>query len=194
MPYNEDRDVKVFYPSAEKKRNSEKDILEIAEILDNQRSNGNLLLARKLGEHLAAIKPENAGELDGIDLEKAGIDVDKLESNVLYQIRVLMTFAAQITLHSVLPSVLSSEAVNIMYNKMRDKSEAFYDNLTDGTSFSFYYLAIRKGINIEENIGKNFAMLCGDEDEEELINLGKTVYTLSNNYIKELVKSYNFKF
>ena len=131
--------------------------------------------------------------LDGIDLEASGIYVDKLTSNVLYQIRVLMTFAAQITLHSVLPSVLSSEAVNIMYNKMRDRSEAFYDNLTDGTSFSFYYLAIRKGVNIEENIGKNFAMLCADEDDEELITLGKTVYTLTDKYIRELVESYNFK-
>ena len=193
MPYNEDRDVKVFYPSGDKKRNSEKDILEIAEILDNQRSNGNLLLARKLGEHLAAIKPENAGELDGIDLEEEGIDIDKLASEVLYEVRVLMIFSAQITLHSALPSVLSTEAVNIMYNKMRDESEAFYDNVMDGTSFSFYYLAIRKGINVEENIGKNFAMLCGDEDEEDFIALGKKVYTLTNGYIRELVKSYNFK-
>ncbi len=193
MPYNEDRDIKLFYPSDDKKSSSEKDILAIAEILDNQRSNGNLLLARKLGEHLASVKPENAGELDGIDLEKEGIDVDKLPSEVLYEVRVLMIFTAQIALHSVLPSVLSTEAVNIMYNQMRDQSEAFYDNVMDGTSFSFYYLAIRKGVNIEENVGKNFAMLCGDEDEEDFIELGKKVYMLTNSYIRELVKSYNFK-
>ena len=77
MPYNEDCDIKLFYPSDDKNGSSEKDILAIAEILDNQRSNGNLLLARKLGEHLASIKPENAGELDGIDLEKGMYTVEE---------------------------------------------------------------------------------------------------------------------
>lgn len=34
-------------------------------------------------------------------------------------------------------------------------------------SFSIYYLAVRKGFNISENIGRGFAMLCGDEDSAD---------------------------
>lgn len=190
-----DEDIKVFYPSGDKEKNSEKDVLSIAHALDVQRSNGNLALAKKLGKQLSSVTPENAGEFDGIDLEAEGLDTDitALNSGTLYQCRVLMLFTAQITLHSVLPPIISSEAVNSMYDSLRENSEPFYDNVMDGTSFSFYYLAIRKGFNIDENIGRNFAMLCGDEDDDELSTLGRKIFTATGKYVKSLIKSFDFK-
>lgn len=166
-----DNDIKVFHPSNEKKEHAEEsadlsqDILLAVQELDAQRSNGNLRRAQKLGKKLAQITPENAARLGGIDIEaKADIDPQELPSNVLYQARVLMLFTAQLTLHRLLPPTLSNEAVNSMYDNL---SEGFYDNVMEGASFSIYYLAVRKGFNISENIGRGFAMLCGDEDSAD---------------------------
>ena len=104
--------------------------------LDAQRSNGNLRRARKLGRSLAQFTPENAAKLGGIDIKaKGGVDPQELPSNVLYQARVLMLFTAQLTLHRLLPPVISNEAVNAMYD---DLSEGFYDNVMEGASFSIY--------------------------------------------------------
>lgn len=136
MRPEEDKDIKVFHPSNEKKEQAEEstdlsqDILHAVQELDAQRSNGNLRRARKLGRSLAQFTPENAAKLGGIDIKaKGGVDPQELPSNVLYQARVLMLFTAQLTLHRLLPPVISNEAVNAMYD---DLSEGFYDNVMEG--------------------------------------------------------------
>ena len=140
MRPEEDKDIKVFHPSNEKKEQADEsadlsqDILHAVQELDAQRSNGNLRRARKLGRSLAQFTPENAAKLGGIDIKaKGGVDPQELPSNVLYQARVLMLFTAQLTLHRLLPPVISNEAVNAMYD---DLSEGFYDNVMEGASFS----------------------------------------------------------
>lgn len=192
-----DNDIKVFHPSNEKKEHAEEsadlsqDILLAVQELDEQRSNGNLRRAQKLGKKLAQITPENAARLGGIDIKaKADIDPQELPSNVLYQARVLMLFTAQLTLHRLLPPTLSNEAVNSMYDNL---SEGFYDNVMEGASFSIYYLAVRKGFNISENIGRGFAMLCGDEDSADYAKIGTLVYMLSDEYVARRVKESGFK-
>ena len=109
---------------------------------------------------------------------------------MLYQARVLMLFTAQLTLHRLLPPVISNEAVNAMYD---DLSEGFYDNVMEGASFSIYYLAVRKAFNISANIGKGFAMLCGDEDSDEYAKIGMLVYNLSDEYVTRRVNEAGFK-
>ena len=183
MRPEEDKDIKVFHPSNEKKEQAEEsadlsqDILQAVQELDAQRSNGNLRRARKLGRSL--------------DIKaKGGTDPQELPSNVLYQARVLMLFTAQLTLHRLLPPVISNEAVNAMYD---DLSEGFYDNVMEGASFSIYYLAVRKAFNISVNIGKGFAMLCGDEDSDEYAKIGMLVYNLSDEYVTRRVNEAGFK-
>lgn len=109
---------------------------------------------------------------------------------MLYQARVLMLFTAQLTLHRLLPPVISNEAVNAMYD---DLSEGFYDNVMEGASFSIYYLAVRKAFNISVNIGKGFAMLCGDEDSDKYTKIGTLVYNLSDEYVTRRVNEAGFK-
>lgn len=197
MRPEEDKDIKVFHPSNEKKEQAEEsadlsqDILQAVQELDAQLSNGNLRRARKLGRSLAQFTPENAAKLGGIDIKaKGGVDPQELPSNVLYQARVLMLFTAQLTLHRLLPPVISNEAVNAMYD---DLSEGFYDNVMEGASFSIYYLAVRKAFNISANIGKGFAMLCGDEDSDEYAKIGMLIYNLSDEYVTKRVNEAGFK-
>ncbi len=185
LPEN-DKDIKVFHPSTRK--SEALDVLKAAQELDAQRANGNLARARQLGAAISSLTPSRARELVGEDTVIA--DPEKLPSNVIYQARVLLLFAAQLTLHSLLPTTLSSEAVNSMYDHL---SEGFYDNIMDGTSFSFYYLAVRKSFNVEENIGKSFAMLCGDEDSDEYAEMGRKIYSFSEKAVGSLVKNAGFE-
>ena len=90
MRPEEDKDIKVFHPSNEKKEQAEEsadlsqDILQAVQELDAQRSNGNLRRARKLGRSLAQFTPENAAKLGGIDIKaKGGTDPQELPSNCL---------------------------------------------------------------------------------------------------------------
>lgn len=75
MRPEEDKDIKVFHPSNEKKEQADEsadlsqDILHAVQELDAQRSNGNLRRARKLGRSLAQFTPENAAKLGGIDIK-----------------------------------------------------------------------------------------------------------------------------
>ena len=71
--------------------------------------------------------------------------------------------------------------------------EGFYDNVMEGASFSIYYLAVRKTFNISANIGKGFAMLCGDEDSDEYVKIGMLVYNLSDEYVTRRVNEAGFK-
>lgn len=177
----DDKDIKVFHPS--ERRSEAVDVLKAAQELNAQRANGNLTKARRLGTEISSLTPD--------DIKAFGTtQAEKIPSNVLYQSRVLMLFAAQLTLHTLLPQSLSSEAVNSMYDHL---SEGFYDNVMEGTSFSFYYLAVRKSFNIEENIGKSFAMLCGDEDSDEYAEIGRRIYSLSKNAVKSLVEKAEFE-
>ena len=56
-----------------------------------------------------------------------------------------------------------------------------------------YYLAVRKAFNISANIGKGFAMLCGDEDSDEYTKIGTLVYNLSDEYVTKRVNEAGFK-
>lgn len=178
-----DDDIKIFHPS--KTDTDGADLAQLALMTDFQRSSGNTAKAKLLGESLAQIEPSF--------LEKHGCDVSKLENNELYQVRVLMIFAFQISLHKFLPNtVLSAEAVNAMFNTIKEISEGFFYNITDGSSFTFYYLSVRKKRDVEASIGKNFAMLCERDDDEEYRALGTKIFTSMCEYVCDEIENKEF--
>lgn len=184
MSPENDNDIKVFHPSGRK--SDAADVLRAAQELNAQRANGNLVKARQLGAEISRLSVSDAVTADGT---KVIANPDSLPSNVLYQARVLMLFAAQLMLHSLLPQSLSSEAVNSMYDSL---SKGFYDNIMEGTSFSFYYLAVRKSFNVEENIGKSFAMLCGNENSSKYAEMGRGLYAFAEKTVETLIKNTAF--
>ncbi len=178
-----DEDIKIFHPSRDE--NDGADLVELASMTDFQRRSGNTAKAKQLGEHLARIEPSFMADY--------GCDFSELENNELYQVRVLMIFAFQISLHRYMPnSVLSSEAINAMFNTLKDTSEGFFFNISDGSSFTFYYLSVRKNREVDLNIGKNFAMLCERDDDEEYILLGTKIFTSMCAFVCDTIEKYEF--
>lgn len=180
MKHNDD-DIKIFHPA--KKDGAGADLAELALLMDAYRSNGNMEKAGALGVKLAGVKPENI----------CPEDAAKLKTNEVRQLRALIVFAAQIFLHKYLPHpMLSSQAINAMYGELSENSQGFFANISDGSSFTFYYLSVRKNRDIEENIGKNYAMLCDKDDDEYLVSLGGRVYSLTENLICDMIEEAEF--
>ena len=180
---NNDDDIKIFHPK--KKDGIASDLTSLAGIMDKHRANGNISKAGMLGEHLADMTPETI----------CPDEAKKLSNNELTQLRALMVFSAQIALHKYLPNtMLSTQSVNAMYAKIEQTSPGFFANISDGSSFSFYYLSVRKGENTEEEIGRNYAMLCDRDDNEFLIALGKEIYGKVEAKVMDLIENFCFEY
>ncbi len=176
-----DEDIKIFHPK--KKDGASADLAELALLMENYRSNGNLEKADILGNKLAALKPEMI----------CPKDCEKLSTNELRQLRALIVFSVQISLHKYLPHpMLSSQVINAMYAELGRTAPGFFANISDGSSFTFYYLSVRKNRNVEENIGKNYAMLCDKDNDEFLISLGERVFMLTDFKVCDMIEELEF--
>lgn len=176
-----DDDIKIFHPK--KTDAAGADLAELALLVDFYRSNGNTQKATELGEQLAQLTPENF----------CPDDAARLTTNEVRQLRALMLFAAQIALHKYLPhAMLSSQAINSMYTRLSETAAGFFANISDGSSFTFYYLTVRKNRDVIENIGKNYAMLCDKDEDEYLVSLGGRVFSQVDVYICDMIEKAEF--
>lgn len=176
-----DDDIKIFHPK--KTGGASSDLALIAELTDKYRRNGNMDKATLLGEKLALLKPE--------DFYPA--DCAKLKTNEVRQLRSLMVFVFQISLQKYMPhSMLASQSVNAMYAKLSDEAAGFFADISDGSSFTFYFLSVRKNNNVEERIGKNFAMLCDRDNDEYYINLGIKTLEEMDMHVCKLIDEAEF--
>lgn len=176
-----DDDIKIFHPK--KTDAAGADLAELALLVDSYRSNGNMDKAVKLGEDLAGLSPESF----------CAEDAAKLTTNEVRQLRALMVFASQIALHKYLPhTMLASQAINAMYSGLSKTAAGFFSNISDGSSFTFYYLTVRKNRDVVENIGKNYAMLCDKDDDEFLVSLGSRVFSQVDVHICDMIEKAEF--
>ena len=168
MPRNDD-DIKIFHPK--KKETASADLAALAATMDQQRQNGNAQKAEDLGTALASLSPETLLP----DTAKT------LANNELLQLRALIVFAAQLALHKYLPQpMLATQAINAMHARLEETSPGLAANIADGSSFSFYYLAVRTKADETRDIGENFAMLCERDNDERFIALGSRAYLLTD--------------
>lgn len=181
MIHNDD-DIKIFHPT--KKEGGAADLAELALLMDSYRSNGNMEKAEKLGEKLALLSPETLCPKDAA----------RLTTNELRLLRALMVFSAQLSLHKYLPhQMLASQAINAMYSKIAKLHQGLFENISDGSSYTFYYLSVRKNKNVEENIGKNYAMLCDRDNDDFYRSLGTRVYIQTDMAVCDMIEEFEFK-
>ncbi len=66
-----------------------------------------------------------------------------------------------------------------------------YKYTSDTGAFSFYYLAFRRGGDLERRIGQTFAMLCSHDGDPIYQELGEVLYCWFSSLILDLAKQYN---
>lgn len=187
----QENDVKIYKSKAEQ-IGANVNLSSDLNAINLHRSNGNLDKAKMLGKRLATITPSLDG--DGIIVNFKDVLPRKyLSQDILYQIKVLLVFAAEAFLQLDVPvEILSTTAINALHDSLRKDSPGFHKNISDGTAFTFYYLAMKKGGDISENIGEAFAMLCNVKNKDGYIEAGKTVWNIADDVIKKEIESVNF--
>lgn len=183
----DDSDVKIF---KKEKKDDNFDEIGLISKMNEERNNGNIEKSKCLGHHLASIFLDK-----DILLEKLKPVVGDTEypKPVSFQLRILMFFAAEYQINSVLPNnILRNTAINTLYDDIHDEASEFYQEFSDGAEYSFYYLAVRKNNDIPQNIGKCFAMLCGKGKNEDYILLGKKLWDGVLEEVGIIIDSFEF--
>lgn len=185
----DDSDIKIFNDN-EMPTDSFDEVAVIAE-MKKHRTSGNILKAKQLGKHLAEIFIDEPHLLSDLESEIGEI---KRDEDDMYHVKVLLIFTAEYCINHLLSAtVLSNTAINAMYDTLMKKASQFYDRLDDAAEYSFYYLAVRKAVNIPENIGISFAMLCGEGKDTYYTNLGKRIFEVAQHEITKIIDNFEFE-
>ena len=185
-----DNDIKIYTKGADI---SSANLSTVFEAINLHRANGNLEKAKLLGQRLSTITPES--EKNGLSIDFKNILPQRfLSQDIMYQIKVLLIFAAESLLQVEIPvPQLATTAINALYDSLRETSPGFFKNISDGAAFTFYYLAMKKGGNITENIGKAFSMLCSvSKNNDGCIAAGETVWNIAVDLVEMEIKTAGF--
>ena len=180
----DDDDMKIF--GSPKIENEADVLIRIVEIMKKQRANGNMDRAKALGEVVA----RQVYSLEGIEHELVQrINEYKEDKNISEQIRMLITFTVEAEIHVLLEKYsVSTMTVNAFYDELIKLDEDLYDNITN--AFTYYYLVLRKGGDVAKGLGKQFAKLCADKENEKLQVLGADVFNaICENLKSEIAKA-----
>ncbi|MCI6771529.1 MAG: hypothetical protein MR567_06145 [Oscillospiraceae bacterium] len=186
-----DNDIKIYTKGTD--LSSTANLSTVFEAINLHRANGNLEKAKLLGQKLATITPES--EKSGLSIDFTNILPQRyLSQDIMYQIKVLLIFAAESLLQVEIPvPQLATTAINALYDSLRETSPGFFKNISDGAAFTFYYLAMKKGGNITENIGKAFSMLCSvSKNNDGCIAAGETVWNIAVDLVEKEIKNAGF--
>lgn len=147
---------------------------------EREKQNGNIAKARKLGV-LAA---------DSVD---AGIEETDKNDDFLSCRKMLMIFSVVSTFENMIANkLLASTALNIFYDILKKENPLLYDQMSTSGASTFYYLALRRGGDVEENIGKAFAMLCDKDNDPEFIDIGKHIFSFYTKKASAMVDNADF--
>lgn len=150
-------------------------------LLKREKSNGNLARARRLG----ALMAEDVSSIDG---ENPVCDTAHMT-----QRRILLAFAVEIGLNTVLPNKLLSEtAQSIFYDTLRTTASTFYDDLQKSGAFSFYFLCVREAEEVEKCVGETFATLCGFAGDKKIAKMGTDLFNRFINQVSTFAQAMGF--
>lgn len=177
-----DADVKIFTSSTawDAPEPETEDLEALAARTEEQRANGNLDKAKRLGRGLSSFSARSE-ELAAL-AQSFGFAPSAERAQHLH---VLMLFSAQAALRELLePKLLAEAAITAMNNALINHEKAFWDTVSDGRVFTQYLLALRGPANGADAVGEVFAKVCGQEDNPDLRALGSTVFTTAHKWIE----------
>lgn len=123
--------------------------------------------AKKIGE---AVAEEFVSAVDSY------VQGDEKDYELQIQRRLLLSFTATIGFEEYLDGAISGMAQKSFLDKLKEISDELYATSSDTGAFSFYYLAYRRGLDIERRIGQTFAMLCSHDGDPIFQELGEALY------------------
>ncbi len=117
--------------------------------------------------------------------------VEEQDENMLVQRHLLLSFTVTIGIETYLKSEAVAGIVQKNFlDKVKDTAPDLYKYTSDTGAFSFYYLAHRRGNEVERRIGQTFAMLCAHDGDPIYQELGEVLYCWFSSRIKALAEEF----
>lgn len=172
-----DEDIKIVgdKPSQDIKVNRQKGLA------DSQASKEEVKKAKLIGKAVAKQFAEAANSYIG---------EDEKDFELQLQRRLLLSFAATVGFEKYMGDSLAGMAQKSFLDGLKGVSEELYLTSSDTGAFSFYYLAYRRGLDVERRIGQTFAMLCSHDGDPIFQELGEALYCWFLSVVDKIVSEY----
>lgn len=165
-----DEDIKIAELGDRQSNNGNEKTRSVSEEYDRENAKGNTVKARLFGVELAKEVIDNLNTF-AMENEESG------NSEMAVQRGILMIFTATSCIeNNVASTIVSQTAKNSFNSELEQKIPSLYKAVNASGAFSFYYLAYRRGTEIERRIGQTFAMLCSHDGDPVYQELGEAIY------------------
>ncbi len=174
-----DNDIKIAgdKPSEQIKKNR-----EARNAVNDSPDKESIKKARNWGRDVALKFIEDA-------LESIKDGDEATNGEMLVQRRMLLSFTATVGFEQLSSSdSLSGIAQKSFLDTIRAKDADLYKTSADTGAFSFYYLAFRRGGEVDRRIGQTFAMLCSHDGDPIFQELGEALYCWFLSAVKNSAK------
>lgn len=166
-----DNDIKIAgdRPSIDVKRN-------IMSITNTEIDEKQINAARYLGINVAQIFSKDATDFK----------YDDGDREMIIERRLLLSFTATVGFERYCSDdTHAGIAQKAFLDYLKENNPEIYRTSSDTGAFSFYYLAYRRGIEVERRIGQTFAMLCSHDGDNVYQELGEALYCWFSSVVKE---------
>lgn len=173
---NFDEDIKIVgdKPSATVRLN------KLKESLPEEYDVNESIKAKKLGDIIAH------KYIEEIKLTEKNSEMDIFDT--VSQIKLLLSFTATVGFEKFCKNdTLSGLAQKSFLDTLAKEDEALYRSSSDMGAFSFYYLAFRRGGDIERRMGQTFAMLCAADGDPIFQERGEALYCWFFSLVRKAV-------
>lgn len=176
-----DNDIKIAgdKPSRDIKKNRES-----ASDLPKETNAQDIKNAKELGRIIAEkfIK-------DARDAELSDESSDYSDFEMIIQRRLLLSFTATVGFEEYCADdALAGIAQKSFIDTVKKTDDGLYKSSSDTGAFSFYYLAYRRGSEIDRRMGQTFAMLCAHDGDPVYQELGEALYCWFMSAVKKTAK------
>lgn len=153
---------------------------------EKEKANGNLERAVGLGAQVAA-------EFLSV-CQKDELTLSQNDSESLMTQKVLLlSFTVMAGLEQFCPNMaLANTARTAFFNRLYELDRDLFDKSSDTGAFSFYYLAFRRGTEVDRRVGQTFAMLCSHDGDPIYQELGEALYCWFFSVIEKKVGTAGF--
>ncbi len=115
-------------------------------------------------------------------------DEEFRDYDMLLQRRLLLSFTATASFEQYIKDdTLVGVAQKSFLDTLNKHSAELYKTSSDTGAFSFYYLAFRRGSEVDRRIGQTFAMLCSHDGDPIFQELGEALYCWFSSVVRKAV-------
>ena len=119
------------------------------------------------------------------------VDEEFRDFDMILQRRLLLSFTATVGFEQyITDDTLVGIAQKSFLDTLNKHSAELYKTSSDTGAFSFYYLAFRRGSEVDRRIGQTFAMLCSHDGDPIFQELGEALYCWFLSVVRKAVSEH----